>query len=82
MIDKCVKCADEKIVSGETFGLDDIPDAVITIPYFQVFTTPQGSVGGVCSIRVCLAHRKKELRPPKIQPVQGVLLNPNGERNG
>lgn len=82
MTDKCVKCLDEKISAGAAFDIDDIPEGIVTIPHFQVWTMANGqSAGGVASIRVCLNHRKKELKPgPTIQPVQGVLLKPNGDR--
>lgn len=82
MTDKCVKCLDEAISDGVAFDIDDIPEGIVTIPHFQLWTMSNGTqAGGVASIRVCLNHRKKELKPaPTIQPVQGVLLKPNGQR--
>lgn len=79
-MDKCVKCLDGKISAGQAFDIDDVSEAIVTIPHFQLWTLPNGSqAGGVASIRVCLNCRKRELKPgPTIQPVQGALLRPNG----
>ena len=81
-MDKCARCVDNAINKNEPFDIDDIPVAVMGIPHFQMFGTVQGQVGGICTIRVCLNCRKKELNPSKVQAVQGVLLQPPGKNSG
>lgn len=78
-MDKCVKCVDREITSNNIFQIEEIPDAVVSVPHLQNFTLANGSqIAGIATIRVCLSCRKNELRPTKVQPVQAVLLNPKG----